>query len=308
MPVGNPKRRSRSQSAAEQPASTTVSRPSSAAIRPLRSHRLRRTANRLSGRFCERCLSVLDLLRRDGAGADAADRDTGAVCGLIGFLSADGQAANVAGAVDEALPQMRHRGPDEGGVWHDKDAAIGFRRLSIIDIDRSHQPLPWLEGRYQLIFNGEIYNYVELRDRLAREFGARFETDGDGEAIVAGYHFLGPKIVRELRGMFVFLIWDSQERVLFGARDWFGIKPLFSYADERGTFFASEKKSLLDVAAPGTEAAVDMTAVQHYLTLQYVPEPATMHRAVRRIESGTSFTLAPGGHLEPHRYFHPDFA
>jgi asparagine synthase (glutamine-hydrolysing) len=230
------------------------------------------------------------------------------VCGLIGFLSADGTAARVASAVDDGLPLMRHRGPDEGGVWHDDDAAIGFRRLSIIDIDRSHQPLPWLEGRYQLIFNGEIYNYLELRERLTREFGARFDTDGDGEAIVAGYHFLGPKIVRELRGMFVFLIWDSQERVLFGARDWFGIKPMFTYADERGTFFASEKKSLLEIAGREVSADVDRTAAQHYLTLQYVPEPATMHTAVRRIESGTYFTLRPGETVRPHRYFHPDFA
>jgi asparagine synthase (glutamine-hydrolysing) len=230
------------------------------------------------------------------------------VCGLIGFLSANGGAADVAPAVDGSLHDMRHRGPDEGGVWHDADVAIGFRRLSIIDIDHSHQPLPWLQDRYQLIFNGEIYNYLELRERLTREFGATFETDGDGEAIVAGYHVLGPKIVRELRGMFSFLIWDAQERVMFGARDWFGIKPLFTYADERGTFFASEKKSLLDVAGPGVSADVDRTAVQHYLTLQYVPEPATMHHAIRRVESGTYFTLHPGEALHPHRYFHPDFA
>ena len=199
------------------------------------------------------------------------------MCGLIGFLSADGTAASVAPSVEGSLHDMRHRGPDEGGVWHDDDAAIGFRRLSIIDIDHSHQPLPWLDGRYQLIFNGEIYNYLELRERLAREFGATFETDGDGEAIVAGYHYLGPKIVRELRGMFAFLIWDAQERVLFGARDWFGIKPLFTYSDERGTFFASEKKSLLDVAGPDVAQDVDATSLQHYLTLQYVPEPASMH-------------------------------
>jgi asparagine synthase (glutamine-hydrolysing) len=230
------------------------------------------------------------------------------MCGLIGFLSADGDAASVASAVEGALPDMRHRGPDEGGVWHDDDAAIGFRRLSIIDIDHSHQPLPWLDGRYELIFNGEIYNYLELRERLAREFGAMFETDGDGEAIVAGYHYLGPKIVRELRGMFSFLIWDSQERVLFGARDWFGIKPLYTYADERGTFFASEKKSLLDVAKPGTSADVDTTSMQHYLTLQYVPEPASMHTEIRRVESGTYFTLKPGETLHTRRYFHPDFA
>jgi asparagine synthase (glutamine-hydrolysing) len=230
------------------------------------------------------------------------------VCGLIGFLSANGSAALVADEVDASLPDMRHRGPDEGGVWHDDDAAIGFRRLSIIDIDRSHQPLPWLDGRYELIFNGEIYNYLELRERLAREFGATFETDGDGEAIVAGYHYLGPKVVRELRGMFVFLIWDSHERVLFGARDWFGIKPMYTYSDDRGTFFASEKKSLLDVAGPDVAKAVDTTSLQHYLTLQYVPEPASMHQAIGRVESGTYFTLKPGEQLRTHRYFHPDFA
>ncbi|SHG58790.1 asparagine synthase (glutamine-hydrolysing) [Jatrophihabitans endophyticus] len=230
------------------------------------------------------------------------------MCGLIGFLSADGDAAAVAPAVEGALPEMRHRGPDEGGVWQDRDVAIGFRRLALIDLDHSHQPLPWLAGRYQLIFNGEIYNYLELRERLARDFGAQFETEGDGEAIVAGYHFLGPKVVRELRGMFAFLIWDSQERVLFGARDWFGIKPLFTMSDERGTFFASEKKSLLDVASPAERGTVDATALQQYLTLQYVPEPASMHSAIRRVESGTYFTLRPGETLRTHRYFHPDFA
>src|ERR1700710_664575 len=165
---------------------------------------------------------------------------------------------------------MRHRGPDEGGVWSDSDVVIGFRRLSIIDIDHPHQPLPYLGGRYHLIFNGEIYNYLELRERLTREFGAVFETEGDGEAIVAGYHYLGEKFVRELRGMFAFLIWDSQERVMFGARDWFGIKPLYHYADERGSFFSSEKKSLLAVAAPGVSEQVNTTALQHYLSLQYV--------------------------------------
>jgi asparagine synthase (glutamine-hydrolysing) len=230
------------------------------------------------------------------------------VCGLIGFLSANAAGAAMAADIEASLPDMRHRGPDEGGVWSDEDAAIGFRRLSIIDIDHSHQPLPWLDGRYHLIFNGEIYNYLELRDRLARDFGATFETDGDSEAIVAGYHYLGENVVRELRGMFVFLIWDAQERVLFGARDWFGIKPLYTYADERGAFFASEKKALLDVAAPGTSDDLDTTALQHYLTLQYVPEPASMHTRIRRIESGSYFTMRPGEPVNARRYFHPDFA
>ena len=227
------------------------------------------------------------------------------MCGLIGFLSATGDAASVKADIEESLVCMRHRGPDEGGVWSDDDAAIGFRRLSIIDIDHSHQPLPYLDSRYHLIFNGEIYNYIELRERLARDHGALFDTDGDGEAIVAGYHYLGEDVVRELRGMFVFLIWDAQERVLFGARDWFGIKPMYSYLDERGAFFASEKKSLLHVAG---DTAVDTTALQHYLTLQYVPEPASMQRQVGRVESGTSFTMRPGEQPTFRRYFHPDFA
>lgn len=228
------------------------------------------------------------------------------VCGLTGFLSTDGTAPTQRDLVDGSLVDMRHRGPDEGGTWSDDDVVIGFRRLSIIDIEHSHQPLPWMGGRYHLIFNGEIYNYVELRERLATEFGCVFETEGDGEVIVAGYHYLGEGIVRELRGMFAFLVWDAQERVLFGARDWFGIKPLFTMTDARGTFFSSEKKSLLDVATdPG---AVDETALQHYLTLQYVPEPATLHANVRRVESGTFFTMRPGEPLRLQRYFHPDFA
>jgi len=227
------------------------------------------------------------------------------VCGLIGFLSASGDAASVKADIEESLVCMRHRGPDEGGVWNDDDAAIGFRRLAFIDVDLSHQPLPYLNGRYHLIFNGEIYNYIELRERLAREHGALFDTDGDGEAIVAGYHYLGADIVRELRGMFGFLIWDAQERVLFGARDWFGIKPMYSYFDARGAFFASEKKALLHMAGP---ADVDTTALQHYLTLQYVPEPASMQVPIRRVESGTYFTMRPGEQPKFRRYFQPDFA
>lgn len=227
------------------------------------------------------------------------------VCGLIGFLSSDGDAPALLDPIESSLVDMRHRGPDEKGTWSDDDVVIGFRRLSIIDIEHSHQPLHWMGGRYHLIFNGEIYNYVELRERLRNEFGAEFETEGDSETIVAGYHYLGAGIVRELRGMFAFLIWDAEERVLFGARDWFGIKPLFTMTDERGTFFSSEKKSLLDVATdPG---AVDQRALQHYLTLQYVPEPATLHANIRRVESGTHFTMRPGEPLRLQRYFHPDF-
>lgn len=229
------------------------------------------------------------------------------MCGLIGFLSSTSSAAQVRPDIEASLVCMRHRGPDEAGAWNDDDVVIGFRRLSIIDLEHSHQPLPYLDGRYQLIFNGEIYNYLELRERLSRDFGATFQTDGDSEAIVAAYHYLGEDCVLELRGMFSFLIWDTEDRVMFGARDWFGIKPLYTYADERGTFFASEKKALLSVAGRGA-GDVDPVALQHYLSLQYVPEPASMHANISRIESGCSFTLRPGDTVQPRRYFRPDFA
>jgi asparagine synthase (glutamine-hydrolysing) len=229
------------------------------------------------------------------------------MCGLIGFLAAQSDAPSVRADIEASLSQMRHRGPDDGGSWSDDDVVIGFRRLSLIDWEHSHQPLPYLDGRYHLIFNGEIYNYLELRQRLSDEFGAQFQTDGDGEAIVAGYHYLGEDVVSELRGMFAFLIWDSVERVMFGARDWFGIKPLYTYSDHRGAFFSSEKKALLAVAEPAVAGCVDRAALQHYLTLQYVPEPASMHLRISRIDSGTCFTLRPGQPIRTRRYFTPDF-
>ena len=230
------------------------------------------------------------------------------MCGLLGFLSNDGTAKEVRDDLAAALDLARHRGPDEGATLHDEDTVLGFRRLSIIDLDSSHQPLPYDGGRYWLLFNGEIYNYLELRERLAREHGATFATEGDGEVILAAYKYLGEDCVRELRGMFAFLIWDTEARVLFGARDWFGIKPLFTMTDSRGTFWGSEKKSLLQLAqgAGGNGAELDTRSLQHYLTLQYVPEPATLHRGIRRIESGTSFTVADG-ELTTTRYFHPTF-
>ena len=231
------------------------------------------------------------------------------MCGLLGFLSNDGTAKEVVDDLAAALDCARHRGPDEGGTQHDEDTVLGFRRLSIIDLDSSHQPLPYDDGRYWLLFNGEIYNYLELRERLVREHGATFATEGDGEVILAAYKHLGEGCVRELRGMFSFLIWDTQDRVLFGARDWFGIKPLFTMTDSRGTFFGSEKKSLLQLAQGrgGNGAEVDDRSLQHYLTLQYVPEPATMHAGITRIESGTAFRQRPGGPLETWRWFRPTF-
>ncbi|MDQ3475416.1 MAG: asparagine synthase (glutamine-hydrolyzing) [Actinomycetota bacterium] len=228
------------------------------------------------------------------------------MCGLVGFLSFDGQAKDRLDDITEALGCLHHRGPDDRGVWSDDNVVLGFNRLSIIDVDGSPQPLPYAEGRYRILFNGEIYNYVELRAELTREFGATFATEGDTESILAAYHFLGEDCVDRLRGMFAFVIWDAVERKAFGARDPFGIKPLYVAGDSLGCYVASEKKALLQLL--GAESGgVDHRALQQYLTLQYVPEPASMHEGIRRLESGTCFSVVDG-EITTRRYFDPDFA
>ncbi len=228
------------------------------------------------------------------------------MCGLVGFLSFDGRAKARLDDVSEALGCLHHRGPDDRDVWSDDHVVLGFNRLSIIDVDGSPQPLPYADGRYRILFNGEIYNYLELRAELTSEFGATFATEGDTEAILAAYHYLGEACVERLRGMFAFVIWDAQERTAFGARDPFGIKPMFIAETTFGVFVASEKKALLRLL--GSRAgAVDGRALQQYLTLQYVPEPATMHTGIRRLESGTSFRCSDG-EFSSRRYFDPDFA
>ncbi|MDQ3405591.1 MAG: asparagine synthase (glutamine-hydrolyzing) [Actinomycetota bacterium] len=235
------------------------------------------------------------------------------MCGLLGLVCPSEMDATAArSAVGAAMRCQRHRGPDESGTWTGGEAVFGFNRLSMIDIEHSHQPLPWgppeEPERYTLLFNGEIYNYLELRAELTQRFRARFHTDGDSETIVAAYHYLGEQAVTRLRGMFAFLIWDSVKQQLFGARDPFGIKPLFWASGPGGVAFSSEKKSILELAPNlGIKQELDRRALQHYLTLQYVPEPATLHTRIHRIESGSSFTLIPGEDPVVKRYWTPRF-
>ena len=237
------------------------------------------------------------------------------MCGLLALVSdpASGITSATVEAVAGASHLMRHRGPDEPGTWADQQAVLGFNRLSIIDIAHSHQPLRWGPpedpDRYVLVFNGEIYNYLELRAELAEQHGAVFATDGDGEAILAAYHYWGTVALTRLRGMFAFALWDSRDLELFCARDPFGIKPLFMATGPGGTAVGSEKKCLLDLAPElGLDPEIDERAVQHYTVLQYVPEPETLHRGIRRLESGCYAVIRPGRQPEVNRYFAPRFA
>ena len=234
------------------------------------------------------------------------------MCGLLAMLTTDGNGAEFVNAVESGLPCMRHRGPDAAGTWHDDKAVFGFNRLSIIDLAHSHQPLRWgpeeNPERYAMTFNGEIYNYIELRAQLQSLGGYEFRTSGDSETIVVGFHHWGEKVVEHLRGMFAFVIWDSETETMFVARDQFGIKPLYYATTDAGTVFASEKKSILEMAEPlGLDLTLDRRAVQHYVDLQYTPEPESLHAGIRRVESGCTVTLKPGGTVVSERYFKPTF-
>lgn len=233
------------------------------------------------------------------------------MCGLLGMLAATGNVDKYVDALERSLPCMRHRGPDAAGTWHDGDAAFGFNRLSIIDLEHSHQPLRWgpedEPDRYAMTFNGEIYNYVELREEL-KGLGYTFHTEGDGEPIVVGYHHWGKDVVNHLRGMFGIVIWDTHTKTMFAARDQFGIKPLYYATTEAGTVFASEMKCILEMADElGLALNLDRRAIEHYVDLQYVPEPESLHANIRRVESGCTVTLRPGEDVVAERYFKPRF-
>src|SRR3982751_5062420 len=175
------------------------------------------------------------------------------MCGLLAYLSTDADRVDestVAGMRD-ALHCLHHRGPDDTAVWSDANVVLAFNRLSIIDVEGSPQPLPYAQDRYRILFNGEIYNYVELREELAAA-GADLRTHGDTETIVARHDLWGEDVVTRLRGMFAFVIWDTETQTAFGARDPFGIKPLFTarLGGGGGAVRPAERALTRDAGAP----------------------------------------------------------
>jgi asparagine synthase (glutamine-hydrolysing) len=209
------------------------------------------------------------------------------MCGFVGCVNDKALENHEENELFKKMNELiTHRGPDDKGNYKDEFIQFGFRRLSIIDIDTGHQPLTYENERYCIIFNGEIYNYLEIREEL-KQNGLTFATNSDTEVIVALYSQLKERAVNKLRGMFAFVIWDKLEKVLFGARDPFGIKPLFYYEGNSRTYFASEKKSIMLALE---EAELDVNSLQHYLTYQFVPEPDTLSVGIKKLEPGCYFT------------------
>ncbi|WP_058306882.1 asparagine synthase (glutamine-hydrolyzing) [Gracilibacillus massiliensis] len=225
------------------------------------------------------------------------------MCGFIGLLKAKKQMLEVSERqeFENRLSIIDHRGPDDQGCFEDEDIILGFRRLSIIDIDKGNQPFAYEDERYWIVFNGEIYNYIELRESLQQE-GIDFATESDTEVIIALFSKQGVDCFKQLRGMFSILIWDKHAQCLYGARDPFGIKPFYYKETEKGTYFASEKKSLLSKFEQ-----INQQGLQHYFTFQYVPEPITMNQEVNRLEPGTYFIKQQNNPITCVRYFEPSF-
>ena len=220
------------------------------------------------------------------------------MCGIAGWIGAPEVADSI---LIKMTGAQAHRGPDADGQWHGDGTHLGHRRLSIIDLAGSVQPMASPDGRAVLTFNGEIYNYRELRAEL-EALGQSFRTSGDTEVLLGAWLAWGEACVERLQGMFAFAIWDRPSRTLFLARDHLGVKPLVYWCRGSTLAFASELKGLR--AFPGLPRAVDFAAVSLYLEKQYVPGPYTIWQGVRKLPPGHCLTWRDG-QLNERRYWHP---
>jgi asparagine synthase (glutamine-hydrolysing) len=226
------------------------------------------------------------------------------MCGIVGIVH------NKPSIVDEALlsrmcEAIRHRGPDEDGYYVGESVGLAMRRLSIIDLSGGQQPIHNTEKSAWIVFNGEIYNYRELREDLEK-LGHRFYTNSDTEAIIHAYDRYGADCPKYLRGMFAFAIWDEKKEELLLARDRVGKKPLLYAHSANGLVFASEFSALL--LHPWVSREIDWDALDYYLSFLCVPAPWTTYRMIRKLEPGHTLRWRRGGDLTIDCYWRPDFS
>ena len=223
------------------------------------------------------------------------------MCGIVGFTNTADNADKI---IEDMMDRIRHRGPDASGKYVDGDIALGHRRLSIIDVSASgDQPIYNEDSSLVIVFNGEIYNYKDIREELVRA-GHSFRTNTDTEVLIHGYEEYGTKLLNKLRGMFSFVIWDKNKKELFGARDFFGIKPMY-YARMGNTFmFGSEIKSFL--AHPDFNKELNTSVLESYLTFQYSPTYETFFKNVYKLPPAHYF-LYSNGNFEMKRYWDVNF-
>jgi len=221
------------------------------------------------------------------------------MCGICGKLNFEQHTAVDPALIRAMLDTIRHRGPDDEGVYLRSQVALGHRRLSIIDLSRGHQPLSNENGTVWIVFNGEIYNFQELRTFLLRK-GHVFKTQTDTEAIIHLYEELGPQCLEKLRGMFAFALWDENTKTLFLARDRVGIKPLYYCLTDECLVFASEIKAIL--ADPGVDREIAPELIDRFLTFLYVPGEETLLKGIKKLAPG-HYLLVKDGKGEMRQYW-----
>ncbi|WP_297484243.1 XrtA/PEP-CTERM system amidotransferase [Ferrovum sp.] len=229
------------------------------------------------------------------------------MCGLVGIFDTRGKSSLSRELLDRMNEAQFHRGPDEGGLHLEPGVGLGHRRLSIIDLSSGQQPLFNEDHSVVVVFNGEIYNFVDLMPEL-QALGHTFRTHCDTEVIVHAWEEWGENCVERFRGMFAFALWDRSRQKLFLARDRLGVKPLFYSLQSDGKFiFASELKALR--LYPGFDPTLDPCAVEEYFAYGYIPEPRTIYRNTFKLPPGHHLTLSPHAPLPaPHRYWDIPFA
>lgn len=224
------------------------------------------------------------------------------MCGICGIWYFDPEHPVNPALLQAMTDEIHHRGPDEGGYHIDGSVGLGFRRLSIIDVGGSHQPMPNEDERIWIVFNGEIYNFQELRADLAARHS--FRTAGDTETILHAYEEFGARCVDQFRGMFAFAIWDGVARRLTLAVDRFGKKPVYYWLDGEKVVFGSEMKCIMQ--HPNLDRTLDLDALDEYLTYGYITAPKTILKAVRKLEPGHTLTISQDGRAQHDQYWHPD--
>lgn len=226
------------------------------------------------------------------------------MCGIVGFVNKEGS-GTTRPVLERMCDAIAHRGPDDDGFYSDSSAALGMRRLAIIDVAGGHQPMHNADRTKWIVFNGEIYNYQQIRRELD-ELGHQFYTNSDTEAIVHLYERYGADCVQHLRGMFAFAIWDEIEKTLFIARDRVGKKPLlYSHQKNGDLIFGSEFQALLQ--HPSVSREVDLDAIDSYLSYLCIPAPQTAFKDIRKLEPG-HWLRWKNGEIETTRYWTPDFS
>ena len=212
------------------------------------------------------------------------------MCGIAGKLNFDLYNKINLEELKKMTDSIAHRGPDDEGHYINNNIALGFRRLSIIDLNTGHQPLSNQDNSMWITFNGEIYNYKELRE-LLKNRGKKFKTETDTEVILLLYEEYGTKCLDYLRGMFAFVIWDEKRQELFGARDRFGIKPLCYYLDDKSFIWASEIKAIK--ASNNLKTTICSKAVDSYFSYGYILNNLTIHNEINKLEPANYFLLRP---------------